>query len=270
MALTPTTAPAKPKPAEGDLDDAAANEIIPDVKLPTIKFKPLPLLSHITGKGLNAEFFFGRKPSLYPQRMVSVQLILTNRGQKPLKNIKVGTDNLEKWTEVIGFTTVPELGVDEGIEVNLNIDFNQKLNPINFQLCHDEGKFPVKLEPAFGELITPKVVSISVFKATRAKLSGMFESSALINEADLKWETSNVIKRVFRAAHVSPIDNYGPASTLEEFNFYGITLLSNKPVLITVKAPNGGKIKVVVNCDDIVASSTILKALKASISDPLA
>lgn len=93
----------------------------------------------------------------------------------------------------------------------------------------------MKLEPPFGELLTPKVVSVSQFKSLRAKLGGMFESAGNVNEADVKWETSNLLKRVYRSANVSPIDNYGPASTVEELDFHGVLLTSQKPVLITVK-----------------------------------
>ena len=133
----------------------------------------------------------------------------------------------------------------------------------------DDGKFPVKLEPPFGELLTPKVVSLTQFKSLRAKLGGMFESSGSVNEGDVKWETNNILKRTYRSANVSPIDNYGPASTVDEFDFHGILLTSHKPVLITVKAPADGKIRFIVNSEDMVVSSTILKNLKTSFTEAL-
>lgn len=40
--------------------------------------------------------------------------------------------SLEKWAEMIPFNPIPELAVEEATEVNINIDFNQKANPINF------------------------------------------------------------------------------------------------------------------------------------------
>jgi len=93
----------------------------------------------------------------------------------------------------------------------------------------------VKLEAPFGELLSPKNVSLTQFKTLRAKLGGMFESSGTLNESELKWETNNILKRVFRAANLTPLDNYGPASTVDEFNFHGSLLASQKPVLITIK-----------------------------------
>jgi len=62
----------------------------------------------------------------------------------------------------------------------------------------------------------------------------MFETSENFSESDLSWETSNILKRVLKNLNVSPIDNYGPASGIKEFNFHALTLSTQKPVLVSL------------------------------------
>ena len=92
LSLTPTLF--SQSPAKGNQEE---DELVPDVKLPSIKFKLTPLLSHITARGLSVEYFFGRRTSLFPDKMVSVQLVVTNRGQKPIGNIKISTEVSSFW-----------------------------------------------------------------------------------------------------------------------------------------------------------------------------
>ena len=87
LSLTPTLF--SQGSAKGNQEE---EEAVPEVKLPNIKFKLTPLLSHITARGLSVEYFFGRRTSLFPDKMVSVQLVVTNRGQKPIGNIKISTE----------------------------------------------------------------------------------------------------------------------------------------------------------------------------------
>jgi len=89
LSLTPTLF--SQGSAKGNQEE---EEAVPEVKLPNIKFKLTPLLSHITARGLSVEYFFGRRTSLFPDKMVSVQLVVTNRGQKPIGNIKISTEVL--------------------------------------------------------------------------------------------------------------------------------------------------------------------------------
>jgi len=131
LALTPTLV--SPSPAKAAAEESE-EDVVQQVKLPTIKFKPTQLLSHLTGRGLAVECFYGRRPSFFPDRMVSVQLLLTNRGQKPISNITASTEGLEKGAELIPFNPVSELAPEDTVEVNLNIDFNQKTTPISFTI----------------------------------------------------------------------------------------------------------------------------------------
>ncbi|KAL8203754.1 UNVERIFIED_CONTAM: AP-3 complex subunit beta-1 [Gekko kuhli] len=92
------------------------------------------LLHRMSGKGLAAHYHFSRQPCIYGDKMVSVQVTLSNTTEQKIENIHVGEKKLPTDMRMHVFNPIESLEPGESITTSMGIDFCDSTQAANFQL----------------------------------------------------------------------------------------------------------------------------------------
>ena len=214
----------------------------------------LKLLPKITGKGLDIEYSFPRTPAL-AAGAVNISLIIENGSENLITDIEI-TDVEKTGVELDPFMKIPSLGIGAISQVNIGIDFKDTLQPAKFSVCCNLGKFPCKIQPNVGELLTPFVMDESDFNNEKGKLSGMHENRGSLDNPSLSIHT--ISQRVSDTASMSLCFS-SDSNTLK---FSSKTISKGQVLLLTVDV--AGTITVTVNSESVVFGSMILKNMTAA------
>ncbi|XP_048359371.1 AP-3 complex subunit beta-1 isoform X2 [Sphaerodactylus townsendi] len=140
-----------------------------DVSTPVfVPMKTHELLHRINGKGLAAHYHFSRQPCIYGDRMVSVQVTLSNTTEQKIENIHVGEKKLPSALRMHVFNSIESLEPGESITTSMGIDFCDSTQAANFQLCTKDDQFNVNIQPPIGELLLPVTMSEKDFEREKA------------------------------------------------------------------------------------------------------
>lgn len=231
------------------------------VSVPNLALPRFLLLNHIGGGGLGVSYQFDRQPSIYSSTMNVIRLLMENCANEPLKNICVGEQNLEEGSTLVAFPEVQSLLPGKSAEVNLHIDFNQKIRPAKFEICTNKGRYPVTITPPIGELLRGVPMSTDDFLAAQSKLRGMNESVTKMQDC---VDSGNIAPRVISHLNVGLIS---AAPDDNVYRFAGKTMSPSNPIqiLISVSKADDGPATVTVNCGDAILLATIVKAVVSSL-----
>jgi len=215
------------------------------------------LLNFANSGGLQIEYSFSRNPSIYSSAMNSIQLFFTNKSQQPIRNIRVGKITVDAGVDVKPFTSIDILQPNSTLDSSININFNQRTNPVKFEICTETGTYTVNLTPPIGELLAPAPCTIADFDGQIKKLGGMQDASSTSIS-----NTSNIFKQVLTNINVAPIENNVDAGS---FKFAGKTLKDGLPILINLQIDSSGVANCKVYSENLLLRPQILKLFISTI-----
>uniref|UniRef100_A0A669Q8C4 Adaptor related protein complex 3 subunit beta 1 n=1 Tax=Phasianus colchicus TaxID=9054 RepID=A0A669Q8C4_PHACC len=163
------------------------------------------MLHRMTGKGLSAHYQFSRQPCIFGDRMVSVQVTLTNTTDQKIDNIHIGEKKLPPGMRMHEFNPIECLDPERSVTVSMGIDFCDSTQTASFQLCTKDDHFSVSIQPPVGELLLPVTMSEKDFKKEQGMLTGMNETSATINVAPQNSTGRVIIERLMKAANLGVV-----------------------------------------------------------------
>ncbi|XP_015133118.3 AP-3 complex subunit beta-1 isoform X3 [Gallus gallus] len=132
------------------------------------------MLHRMTGKGLSAHYQFSRQPCIFGDRMVSVQVTLTNTSDQKIENIHIGEKKLPPGMRMHEFNPIECLEPERSVTVSMGIDFCDSTQTASFQLCTKDDHFNVNIQPPVGELLLPVTMSEKDFKKEQACLCALY------------------------------------------------------------------------------------------------
>uniref|UniRef100_A0A8C6W7Y0 AP-3 complex subunit beta n=1 Tax=Nannospalax galili TaxID=1026970 RepID=A0A8C6W7Y0_NANGA len=163
------------------------------------------LLHRMSGKGLAAQYFFPRQPCIFGDKMVSVQITLSNTSDRKIENIHIGEKKLPVGMQMHVFNPIDSLEPEGSITVSMGIDFCDSTQTANFQLCTKNDCFNVNIQPPVGELLLPVAMSEKDFKKEQGALTGMNETSATIVAVPQNFTPSMILQKVVNVANLGAV-----------------------------------------------------------------
>jgi AP-3 complex subunit beta len=111
-------------------------EVIPPAYTNT---KPLELINKINGKGLSATYRFTRTPHILSPSMANINLVFTNNTNDDICDIRVGKKHLGVDLAIHDFANIAKLPPSGCLPASLGIDFNDTIQPANFEIVCSLG-----------------------------------------------------------------------------------------------------------------------------------
>ncbi|XP_069736821.1 AP-3 complex subunit beta-1 isoform X1 [Phaenicophaeus curvirostris] len=235
------------------------DQVTTQVSVPT---KTHELLHRMSGKGLAAHYCFSRQPSIFGDRMVSVQVTVTNTSDQKIENIHIEEKKLPAGMRMQEFNPIECLEPAGSITVSMGIDFCDSAQTASFQLCTKDDRFNVNIQPPVGELLLPVTMSEKDFKKEQGMLTGMNETSATIAVAPQNSTRLVIIERVVKAANLGVV----PSGQDNIHRFAAKTVHSGSLMLVTVELKDSSTAQLVINTEKTVIGSVLLRELKPVLS----
>uniref|UniRef100_A0A669QFM6 Adaptor related protein complex 3 subunit beta 1 n=1 Tax=Phasianus colchicus TaxID=9054 RepID=A0A669QFM6_PHACC len=219
------------------LSGSSVIDVTTQVFVPT---KTHEMLHRMTGKGLSAHYQFSRQPCIFGDRMVSVQVTLTNTTDQKIDNIHIGEKKLPPGMRMHEFNPIG----------NCILSFKIIL----FFLIH------VSLNPFI--LQTALMLVTKDLKVENGMLTGMNETSATINVAPQNSTGRVIIERLMKAANLGVV----PSGQDKIHRFAAKTVHSGSLMLVTVELKESSTAQLIINTEKTVIGSVLLRELKPVLS----
>ncbi|PKK23414.1 adaptor-related protein complex 3, beta 1 subunit, transcript variant X1 [Columba livia] len=113
------------------LSSSSVIDVTTQVSVPT---KTHELLHRMSGKGLAAHYHFSRQPGIFGDRMVFVQVTVTNTTDQKIENIHIKEKKLPPGMRMHEFNPIECLEPAGSITVSMGIDFCDSTQMASFQL----------------------------------------------------------------------------------------------------------------------------------------
>lgn len=234
---------------------------ITEVGASFIPNKASELLNKISGKGLRVDFRFTRSQHLVSSAMTSIELTFSNESSDVIKDIKVGSKNLQSGMQMHDFMPIQVLQPATTSSSTLGVNFNDSSQPVNFNIDfmkeEERHSSSVTIKSPIGELMRSVMLPEITFTTEQAKLKGMNEHVVKIVFSGNRKIISQKVFESANAALISSQDNV--------LRFAAQTLASKSLVLITVKIGENDNLEVCVNCEKMVVGSMLLNDLKGNL-----
>uniref|UniRef100_A0A8B9Z2N2 Adaptor related protein complex 3 subunit beta 1 n=1 Tax=Buteo japonicus TaxID=224669 RepID=A0A8B9Z2N2_9AVES len=243
----------------GKSRNATSSKVAAPVSVPT---KTHELLHRMSGKGLAAHYHFSRQPGIFGDRMVSVQLTVTNTTDQKIENIHIKEKKLPPGMRMHEFNPIECLEPAGSITVSMGIDFCDSAQMASFQLCTKDDYFNVNIQPPVGELLLPVTMSEKDFKKEQGMLTGMNETSATIAVAPQNSTRLVIIEKVVKAANLGVV----PSGQDNIHRFAAKTVHSGSLMLVTVELKESSTAQLIINTEKTVIGSVLLRELKPVLS----
>ncbi|KAM6289530.1 AP-3 complex subunit beta-1 [Aegotheles albertisi] len=241
------------------LSSSSVIHVTTQVSVPT---KTHEMLHRMSGKGLAAHYHFSRQPGIFGDRMVSVQVTVTNTADQKIENIHIGEKKLPPGMRMLEFDPIECLEPAGSITVSMGIDFCDSTQMASFQLCTKDDHFNVNIQPPVGELLLPVTMSEKDFKKEQGMLAGMNEISSTISVAPQNSTRHVIIERVVKAANVGVV----PSGQDNIHRFAAKTVHSGSLMLVTVELKESSTAQLIINTEKTVIGSVLLRELKPVLS----
>ncbi|XP_074022960.1 AP-3 complex subunit beta-1 isoform X2 [Numenius arquata] len=241
------------------LSSSSVIDVTTQVSVPT---KPHELLHRMSGKGLAAHYHFSRQPGIFGDRMVSVQVTVTNTTDQKIENIHIGEKKLPPGMRMHEFNPIECIEPAGSVTVSMGIDFCDSTQTASFQLCTKDDHFNVNIQPPVGELLLPVTMSEKDFKTEQGMLTGMNETSATIAVAPQNSTRLVIIERVVKAANLGVV----PSGQDNIHRFAAKTVHSGSLMLVTVELKESSTAQLIINTEKTVIGSVLLRELKPVLS----
>uniref|UniRef100_A0A8V0YGV9 AP-3 complex subunit beta n=1 Tax=Gallus gallus TaxID=9031 RepID=A0A8V0YGV9_CHICK len=239
--------------------NATSSKVTTQVFVPT---KMHEMLHRMTGKGLSAHYQFSRQPCIFGDRMVSVQVTLTNTSDQKIENIHIGEKKLPPGMRMHEFNPIECLEPERSVTVSMGIDFCDSTQTASFQLCTKDDHFNVNIQPPVGELLLPVTMSEKDFKKEQGMLTGMNETSATIDVAPQNSTSRVITERLMKAANLGVV----PSGQDKIHRFAAKTVHSGSLMLVTVELKESSTAQLIINTEKTVIGSVLLRELKPVLS----
>ncbi|NXJ16486.1 AP3B1 protein, partial [Odontophorus gujanensis] len=220
------------------------------------------MLHRMTGKGLSAHYQFSRQPCIFGDRMVSVQVTLTNTTDQKIDNIHIGEKKLPPGMRMHEFNPIECLEPERSVTVSMGIDFCDSTQTASFQICTKDDHFNVNIQPRVGELLLPVTMSEKDFKKEQGMLTGMNETSATIDVAPQNSTSRVITERLVKAANLGVV----PSGQDKIHRFAAKTVHSGSLMLVTVELKESSTAQLIINTEKTVIGSVLLRELKPVLS----
>ncbi|NXY41363.1 AP3B1 protein, partial [Ceuthmochares aereus] len=241
------------------LSSSPVIDVTTQVSVPT---KTHGLLHRMSGKGLAAHYCFSRQPGIFGDRMVSVQVTVTNTTDQKIENIHIEEKKLPAGMRIQEFNPIECLEPAGSITVSMGIDFCDSAQTASFQLCTKDDRFNVNIQPPVGELLLPVTMSEKDFKKEQGMLAGMNETSATVAVAPQNSTRLVIIERVVKAANLGVV----PSGQDNIHRFAAKTVHSGSLMLVTVELKDSSTAQLIINTEKTVIGSVLLRELKPVLS----
>ncbi|XP_053858546.1 AP-3 complex subunit beta-1 isoform X1 [Vidua macroura] len=241
------------------LSSSSVIDVTMQVSVPT---KTHELLHRMSGKGLAAHYHFSRQPSIFGDRMVPVQVTVTNTTDQKIENIHIGEKKLPPGMRMHEFNPIECLEPGGSITATMGIDFCDSTQTASFQLCTKDDHFNVNIQPSVGELLLPVTMSEKDFKKEQGMLTGMNETSTTIAVAPPNSTRLVIIERVVKAANLGVV----PSGQDNIHRFAAKTMHSGSLMLVTVELKESSTAQLIINTEKTVIGSVLLRELKPVLS----
>ncbi|XP_014116544.1 PREDICTED: AP-3 complex subunit beta-1 isoform X3 [Pseudopodoces humilis] len=241
------------------LSSSSVIDVTMQVSVPT---KTHELLHRMSGKGLAAHYHFSRQPGIFGDRMVPVQVTVTNTTDQKIENIHIGAKKLPPGMRMHEFNPIECLEPGGSITATMGIDFCDSTQTASFQLCTKDDHFNVNIQPPVGELLLPVTMSEKDFKEEQGMLTGMNETSATIAVAPQNSTRLVIIERVVKAANLGVV----PSGQDNIHRFAAKTVHSGSLMLVTVELKESSTAQLIINTEKTVIGSVLLRELKPVLS----
>ncbi|XP_010581155.1 PREDICTED: AP-3 complex subunit beta-1 isoform X3 [Haliaeetus leucocephalus] len=241
------------------LSSSSVIDVAAPVSVPT---KTHELLHRMSGKGLAAHYHFSRQPGIFGDRMVSVQVTVTNTTDQKIENIHIKEKKLPPGMRMHEFNPIECLEPAGSITVSMGIDFCDSAQMASFQLCTKDDYFNVNIQPPVGELLLPVTMSEKDFKKEQGMLTGMNETSATIAVAPQNSTRLVIIEKVVKAANLGVV----PSGQDNIHRFAAKTVHSGSLMLVTVELKESSTAQLIINTEKTVIGSVLLRELKPVLS----
>ncbi|NXD83264.1 AP3B1 protein, partial [Halcyon senegalensis] len=241
------------------LSSSSVIDVTPQVSVPT---KTHELLHRMSGRGLAAHYHFSRQPGIFGDRMVSVQVTVTNTTDQKIENIHIKEKKLPPGMRIHEFNPIECLEPAGSITVSMGIDFCDSTQTASFQLCTKDDQFNVNIQPPVGELLLPVTMSEKDFKKEQGMLTGMNETSATVAVAPQNSTRLVIIERVVKAANLGVV----PSGQDNIHRFAAKTVHSGSLMLVTVELKESSTAQLIINTEKTVIGSVLLRELKPVLS----
>ncbi|NXF52143.1 AP3B1 protein, partial [Oceanites oceanicus] len=113
------------------LSSSSVIDVTTQVSVPT---KTHELLHRMSGKGLAAHYHFSRQPGIFGDRMVAVQVTVTNTTDQKIENIHIGEKKLPPGMRMHEFNPIECLEPAGSVTISMGIDFCDSTQTASFQL----------------------------------------------------------------------------------------------------------------------------------------
>nr|XP_021147853.1 AP-3 complex subunit beta-1 isoform X2 [Columba livia] len=236
-----------------------SSKVTTQVSVPT---KTHELLHRMSGKGLAAHYHFSRQPGIFGDRMVFVQVTVTNTTDQKIENIHIKEKKLPPGMRMHEFNPIECLEPAGSITVSMGIDFCDSTQMASFQLCTKDDCFDVNIQPPVGELLLPVTMSEKDFKKEQGMLTGMNETSATIAVAPQNSTRLVIIERIVKAANLGVV----PSGHDNILRFAAKTVHSGSLMLVTVEMKESSTAQLIINTEKTVIGSVLLRELKPVLS----
>ncbi|XP_062369813.1 AP-3 complex subunit beta-1 isoform X4 [Cinclus cinclus] len=220
------------------------------------------LLHRMSGKGLAAHYHFSRQPGIFGDRMVPVQVTVTNTTDQKIENIHIGEKKLPPGMRMHEFNPIECLEPGGSLTATMGIDFCDSTQTASFQLCTKDDQFNVNIQPPVGELLLPVTMSEKDFKKEQGMLTGMNETSATIAVAPQNSARLIITERVVKAANLGVV----PSGQDNIHRFAAKTVHSGSLMLVTVELKESSTAQLIINTEKTVIGSVLLRELKPVLS----
>ncbi|XP_062369814.1 AP-3 complex subunit beta-1 isoform X5 [Cinclus cinclus] len=243
----------------GKSRNATSNKVTTQACVPT---KTHELLHRMSGKGLAAHYHFSRQPGIFGDRMVPVQVTVTNTTDQKIENIHIGEKKLPPGMRMHEFNPIECLEPGGSLTATMGIDFCDSTQTASFQLCTKDDQFNVNIQPPVGELLLPVTMSEKDFKKEQGMLTGMNETSATIAVAPQNSARLIITERVVKAANLGVV----PSGQDNIHRFAAKTVHSGSLMLVTVELKESSTAQLIINTEKTVIGSVLLRELKPVLS----
>ncbi|NWU01675.1 AP3B1 protein, partial [Urocynchramus pylzowi] len=241
------------------LSSSSVIDVTMQVSVPT---KTHELLHRMSGKGLAAHYHFSRQPGIFGDRMVPVQVTVTNTTDQKIENIHIGEKKLPPGMRIHEFNPIECLEPGGSITATVGIDFCDSTQTASFQLCTKDDHFNVNIQPPVGELLLPVTMSEKDFKKEQGMLTGMNETSTTIAVAPQNSTRLVIIERIVKAANLGVV----PSGQDNIHRFAAKTVHSGSLMLVTVELKESSTAQLIINTEKTVIGSVLLRELKPVLS----
>ncbi|KAM9450615.1 AP-3 complex subunit beta-1 isoform 1-T1 [Clarias gariepinus] len=224
-----------------------------------VPVRSFELLHNMTGKGLAAQYHFPRQPCIYGNHMVSLQLTLSNHSDHVLHNIHI-VETASTSLKIHHFSPIESLELGASITVSVGVDFNDSTQAASFQLCTEEDRFNVSIQPGVGELLLPVTMSEQDFNKEQGKLQGMNESSTKINLSSKNTPISDKVMNIANMGVVPSEENY--------MHRFAAKLVSSGSLVLVCVMQKDASAQLTVNTEKTVIGSMLLHELQIALGAP--